>query len=448
LDIAIDSKWIYFPKTQRLLKNGRIIVEGKKIIYSGPQKKNEAVVAGHDHFKFKNGIIIPGFVNAHTHLPETLLRGLCDDKDLQAWLYDVIWKVEPNLRSEDAYWGSLLGIADMLSSGTVGFNDQYFYSDQIAKAVSETGFKAIICPSIFFKGNPEANSIEESFIHAKDTFKKWHGYDQRIWVGFGPHAPYTVDPEWFERIAEEARKSKTTLHTHLNETQYEVENALKSWGMRPIEYMEKIGVLNAIGSAAHCVFLSDNEMNLLNQYDISVLHCPKSNLKIGAGVANVPALIKSNVNVCLGTDGQASNNKLDMIEEIALEVLIHKGVQNDPLLISSQEALKMATVNASALFPKSGYSGTLEKETRADITIIDFDSVFTTPVINPLSHLTYAISRQNVSLTIVDGEILYNKGVYPTLNLEVILDRCQKITEKLMMQAYGDNWESEKFVVE
>ncbi|UCE14258.1 MAG: amidohydrolase [Candidatus Heimdallarchaeota archaeon] len=438
MDFLIDTKWIYYPKQNKLVEDGRILIEGNKIVYSGPKNDSQAISASHDRFNYSHGIATPGFVNAHTHLPEILLRGLVDDKDLHTWL-DQMWKYEPNMSASDAYWGSMLGIAEMLASGTVAFNDQYFYSNQMARAVDSSGIKAFLSPSIFYDGNPEANSMEEAFQHAQDTFKSWNGKNNRLWIGFGPHAPYTVGQEWFTRIADEARKLGTSLHTHFNETEREVQEALKKWGKRPVERMEEIGVLDTIQSAAHCIHLSDQEIELLRKHNISVLHCPKSNMKIGAGLADVPKLLKSDVNVCLGTDGQASNNKLDMIEEMAFEVLIHKGFGRDPTLIPSHEVIRMATAQASQLFPKGVYSGTLAEGTSADLTIINLDSIQTTPVINPVSHLTYAIGRENVEMTVVDGTILYLDGEFPTLDTIEIKEKAEKAIGNIL-----DKTESEK----
>jgi len=193
--------------------------------------------------------------------------------------------------------------------------------------------------------------------------------------------------------------------------------------------MEEVGITDVIQSGAHCIFLSDREIEILRDNHISVLHCPKSNLKIGAGVANVPKLINSNVNVCLGTDGQASNNKLDIIEEIAIEVLIHKGIQKNPALIPSHDAIRMATVNASHLFPDNVYSGTLAENTPADLAVIDLDTISTTPIINPVSHLTYAIGRENVTMTVVDGVILYDNGDFPLMDVSMVKEKARKATE-------------------
>ncbi len=430
----IDCRWLFYPAKNKLIENGRLIIEGNSIIFSGPKNDPQAQTSGHDHYEFKKGLALPGFINAHTHLPETLLRGVCDDKPLQSWLDD-IWKIEIHMTAEDAYWGALLGIAEMISCGTVGFNDQYFYSSEIAKAVDKAGIKASLAPSIFYDGNPEAESMEDAFNNAKKTISNWHGKNGRIWVGLGPHAPYTVDREWFEKLAEESRRLDIPLHTHLNETEFEVQNSIKERGMRPVEWMEEIGVLDRITSAAHCIFLSDNEIKLLRKHNTTVLHCPKSNLKIGAGIANIPKLLESNVNVCLGTDGQASNNKLDMFEEIAMEVLLHKGINRNPLLIPSYQAIKMTTVNASELFPMGIYSGTLDQGSKADIAIIDFDSIATTPVINPVSHVSYTVGRENISMTIVDGMILYINGEFKTLNVQEIKEKAQKTTDNLLDKA-------------
>ena len=431
MSIALDSRWLYYPHENRVVKNGRIIIEDTKIIFSGKKTDSKAITSGHDRYNYPLGIIIPGLINAHTHLPEVLLRGLTDDRSLKQWL-DYIWTYEPKMRDIDAYWGSMLGIAEMLACGTIGFNDQYFYSNQMAKAVYESGIKAVLSPSIFFDGNPEANSMDEAFKHAINTFDKWHGKNNRLWIGFGPHAPYTVNDEWFLRLADEARNRETTLHTHFHETEGEIKLSLEKVGERPIGHMEKLGVLDVIRGAAHCIYLTERERKILHKNQSCVLHCPKSNLKIGAGIANIPELIRSKVNVCLGTDGQASNNKLDMIEEIAMEVLIHKGINRDPTLTPSHEVIRMATINASQLFPKGVYSGTLDEGTSADLAVINLDSIPTTPIINPVSHLTYAIGRENVIMTIVDGEILYHEGKFPTLDSEHIKEQARNATENII----------------
>ncbi len=434
VDLVIDAKWLYYPKKEKLVSDGRLIVENTEIIYSGPKRKSNQSTTGYEKLVIPKGIIVPGFINSHTHIPMTLFRGYSDDKILQEWLR-IIWTIEPNMKPEDAYWGTKLGIAEMLACGTVGFNDQYFFSDKVAEATVETGIKAALAPSIFWDGNPESNDMKEAFDFAVSTYKKWNGKNDKIFINLGPHAPYTVDQDWFTIIADKAVELNTGIHTHFNETQYEVEESLKTRGMRPIEYLESIGVLESITAAAHCIFTSNKEKELLKKYNISVLHCPKSNLKIGAGIAEIPEYLRKGINVCLGTDGQASNNKLDMIEELAFEVLLHKGINNDPTLISAQEAFQLATCNGSQLFPKGIYAGTLETGTKADITVIDLDSIHTSPIINPISHLTYSIGRENVKMTIVDGQILYKDGEFSTLNIEEIKDQAQKTSDRLVEKA-------------
>ncbi|PWI46962.1 hypothetical protein CEE45_14065 [Candidatus Heimdallarchaeota archaeon B3_Heim] len=437
MDLVIDGRWIYYPLSGEVINNGRIVIEEKKIIYSGPRGKESDKKAGHEYYNFEKGLVIPGLINAHTHIPMTLQRGISENKSLQTWLQH-IWSIEPNLLPEDAYWGTMLGIAEMLAGGTIGFNDQYFYSDQIARAIHETGIKAVLAPSIFFAGNPESNSMEEAFKHAKNVHDKWNGNNNRLYVAFGPHAPYTVGKEWFQTIANEARDRGTNIHTHLNETEYEVNESQKTHSLRPIEWMDKIGVLETINSAAHCVHLSQAERDLLKKYRVNVLHCPKSNAKIGTGIADTPRLLKENINVCLATDGQASNNKLDMFEEMSFEALIHKAVYKDPTVVTSTEVVRMATCNAQTLFPKNCYSGTLLENTRADLTVLDLDSPGTTPVIDPVSHLCYAIGREQVVMTIIDGSIVYQNGKFLTLDITKVKNEAQRVTNRLLETTSSD----------
>ncbi len=223
----------------------------------------------------------------------------------------------------------------------------------------------------------------------------------------------------------------------MNETEYEVTESLKLHSMRPIEWMEEIGVLDTINSAAHCVFLSKKEIDLLNKYKISILHCPKSNAKIGAGIAEIPKLIEKKSNICLGTDGQASNNKLDMMEEMAFEALIHKAIHKDPTLMANSTILRMATSNASSLFPQESYRGTLEENTPADLVVIDLDSPTTTPIIDPVSHLCYAAGREQVVMTVINGSIVYQNGKYLTLDIDTVRKKAQSATDRMVAAVNG-----------
>ncbi len=432
-ELSITAKWLYRPDG-KIISDAHVVIEGKKIIHVG-KYKSDLISTGLEKFDFPKGLIVPPFINSHTHLPETLIRGICDDRELNEWLFDHVWQLEPKMLPKDAKIASQLGLAEMISSGTIGFVDQFYFSDQIAEAVKEIGLKALICPSIFDRSKwLDSKSIEESFEDNLKVFEKWHGFDNRIFVGFGPHAPYTVSDDMFIRIYEKAEEFDTKIHTHLNESKWEITDSMDKFGISPIEKMEKIGVLDRI-IAAHCIHLNDNDKYLLQKYKIPVLHCIQSNLKTAAGVAKIPELLNLDIPICLGTDGNASNNNLEMLEEVRLTALIHKGLHHDPTLIDARTSMRMATSNASVLFPNGVYTGKLEENSPADLLVVDLNQINTIPVIRPLSNWIFSGGNNNIALTMCNGKILYDQGKFTTLDVERIKDDAQKSTNDMIRRA-------------
>ncbi|MFX1512310.1 MAG: amidohydrolase family protein [Promethearchaeota archaeon] len=436
MEFAVDGAWLITPE-YKVISDARVIVEDGKIVYAGPRDSSEASLSGHDRIYYPKGLIAPGFINGHTHIGETLVRGLCDDVTFQEWLYDHIWKVEPRMTADDCYWGTLLGCAEMISGGSIGFIDQYFYADKIASAVNEAGLKAFLFPSIF-EPTPETKTMEEAFSKAIDVHKKWHGKDDRIFVGFGPHAPFTVDKDWLMKIVEKAILLETGIHIHLNETQQEVDDALQNWNCSPIEYCNKFGILDGLTLGAHCVHVTDKDMQILKEKEVSVLHCPQSNLKLANGIAPVEKMDENGINVCVGTDGQASNNNLDMLEELSFCAMVHKMDAKDPTVISAATALRFGTANPARIFPNNVAAGVIEEGVPADFVVYDMWRPNGVPMIHPLSNLIYSISSRNVVLTVCNGRILYQDGEYKTLKIEDVLTSCQKISERMVEEGFKE----------
>ena len=426
--LSIQARWMINEQYQTI-KDQHIIVENGKFSYIG-KYSSENIPRDAEKIEYKKGLLIPPFINAHTHLPETLIRGLIDDASLQEWLFEHVWKVEPNMNSSDATIGAKLGALEMLSSGTIGFNDQYFYANEIAEVVELTGMKALLAPSIF-ENNPETGSIENGFKKNMEVLKKWHKKDNRIFIGFGPHAQYTVEEEMFKRIYEEAEKHDTFIHTHVNESRREVLEAEEKFGKNAVKLFNDWGILDRV-FAAHCVHLDQIDRKLLKTNNVPILHNIQSNLKIGSGIAPIDEYINFGLNVVLGTDGSASNNNLDMLEEVRLTSLLHKGIREDPLLIDARTALKMGTSNASVLFPKGVYSGIIKEGEPADFVIVNQSSINMTPVINPLSNWIFSGNPSNVSLTASNGKILYRDNNFLTLNADKILEDAQLSSERMM----------------
>ena len=429
---SIEAKWVLGPNNETL-RDKQILVEDKKILYIG-KFSGSKTPQGVERLKFPKGLVCPPFINAHTHIPETLIRGLIDDTDLKDWLWNHVWRVEPMMRAQDARVGAQLGIAEMIKSGTIGFNDQYFYSDEIAKVVYESGVKAFLAPSIFSDYNPESKTQEDAFNKNIEVLKKWHKKDNRIFVGFGPHAAYTVSEEMFLRVYEQAEKYDTYIHTHVNESKREVEEAFKTKGESAVQTFDRLGILDRI-FAAHCVHLDERDIELLLKYKVPILHNIQSNLKIGSGIAPIPKYLDRGLQVMVGTDGNASNNNLDMLEEIRLIALLHKGIHQNPKLIDAKTALNMGTRNASVLFPKGVYSGVLDEGQPADLIVVDQSGINMTPVINPFSNWIFSAYGSDISFTMSNGKVLYQDGILTTLDEDKIIENAQKSTDRMMSAA-------------
>lgn len=429
--ITIEVDYLLKPNGI-VMKDAFVVIEDGKYSYVGP-KEEANVPRGSTKLQYHKTIATPAMINSHTHLPETLIRGISDDQDLHTWLYDHVWKVEPFMTKEDAEIGTLLGAAELLASGSIGFVDQFYFSNEIAQVVKETGLKALLAPSIF-DGNAETKTVERAFAKNIEVLKAWNGYDNRIFVGFGPHAPYTLEEEDFTKIIEFANAHDTFIHTHVNETEKEVDEFKKIHGSSPLEYLNDMGVLHRV-LAAHCVHLTDREITMLKKNKTTVLHNIQSNLKLGSGIAPIPSYIEEGINVVLGTDGCASNNNLSVMEEIKLVSLLFKGLNNNPKLIPARTAFAMATSNAGEIFPNGSYTGKIEEGHPADLTLIDLSKPHNTPIIDAFSNVVYSSNGSDVACTIANGKILYQDNEFLTLDIDVIQDRAQHAIERMMQEA-------------
>jgi 5-methylthioadenosine/S-adenosylhomocysteine deaminase len=374
----------------------------------------------------KNKLVLPGFVNAHTHLPMVLLRGYADDQNLQRWLAEEIWPAEKKLTEEDVYWASLVGIAEMLRSGTTTFSDMYFFMDAVAQAVKESGMRALLSYGIIAP-QPGAKADQELKI-TEDFLKRWHGQaNGRIRVAAAPHAPYTCCDEVWRRAKSLAIQYNTLIHTHLQETRTEVDSSLKAFGRTPTERLEALGVFEAPTLAAHGVHLRDSDLEILKRQDVRLAHCPTSNLKLGSGIASVSKWRQAQLKVGIGTDGAASNNNLDMLEETRLAALLAK--TNDPTALPASEALEMATLGGARALDFNDV-GLLEEGRRADIALFDMQGVHWVPGFNPVSDLVYAAASADVETVIVNGQILMERREIKSFDEEKAKARVHQLRAK------------------
>ena len=432
-EVYICCKYIVSGSTcEKVIKNGGILIENGRIVSVGKEEEIKKLVSGHDKIVKDNHIAIPSLANSHTHLPETLLRGICDNEKLTVWLNDYIWPFEMKMTKEDAYYGALLGCLEMIESGTSGFIDQYFYAESIEKAAQEAKIRALLCPSLF-DNTPESGSLENTWNHVSNLLHaKSSSKGGLVKFGIGPHAPYSVPEEYLYKVLDIASKHSLPIHIHLNETKKEVDEAKNNFKMSPIEYIHKLGLTREKVLGAHCVHTSEEDQRIMRITDFTVLHNPQSNLKMTSGIAPVHQYLEMGIDVAVGTDGNASNNDLGMLEELTTTAMLQKYLTNDPKVLNNSQALMLGTVNGmKALGVKS--SG-ISDNSVADITLLSFDKSHSWPQNEPLSNVIYSSSSSDVSDLIVNGEFVYENRKHLTLDKEHILEKCSSISERILTE--------------
>lgn len=385
---------------ERPLLEGSMIIDGDKIVKITDEHVNEAefeeVTDG------RNRIFMPGLVNTHNHAAMSLLRGFADDLALQVWLQEKMWPNEAKFTATDVKWGAMLSIAEMMKSGTTCFVDMYDHMDEVAEAVQLSGMRARLTRGIIAIGCSEAEQ-EQKLEEAISFAKRWNGQaDGRITTMMSPHAPYTCPPSFIEKVIQASDDLDLPIHTHMSETFREVEDNVAQYGERPVEHLRKLGMFDRPTLVAHAVHLTDEEIDILQDYDVKVSHNPGSNLKLASGVARVPELMKAGVTVSLGTDSSASNNNLDMFEEIRLAALIHKGVSGDPTAVPALEALKMGTVYGAESIWLS-HVGMLKEGYQADMIAVNIEQPHFYPRTDLASHLVYSAAGQDVTDVWING---------------------------------------------
>lgn len=418
------------PMTEKkaLIEKGYIYVESDEIKDVGhapyPKQYNNAA-------KIINGdgmAAIPGLINGHTHTPMSILRGYADDLPLMEWLQNM-WAVEERMTSEDMYWGSMLSMTEMIRSGTTTFSDMYYGMDRIAAGVEKAGMRALLTQGII-EGAVDGEKILKETASFVRTWNK--SANNRITALLSPHAPYTCSPTLIEKIVEEAHKLDCPIHTHLAETRDEIRMMKERYDETPIVLMEKIGLFSRHVIAAHCVYLTEEEKEILKEHQVGVIHNPKSNMKLASGVAPIASLLNNGIIVGIGTDGAASNNVLDMFEEMRFASLLQKVNLEDPTALSAYEALEMGTSIGARALGLDNEVGTIEIGKKADITIVDLCGAHVSPVNDVISHLIYSVKAEDVAYTIVDGRILLDKGDLATIDEEEVFWHIAKIKDRLL----------------
>jgi 5-methylthioadenosine/S-adenosylhomocysteine deaminase len=376
-------------------------------------------------------LLIPGLVNTHTHLSMTLMRGLADDMPLETWLNDHIWPVEAGLNGEYCYAGALLACAEMIKSGTTCFNDMYFFMDHVAKATEEAGIRGVLSHGMIDFGDGDKRKKE--FKESIRIINKCHETaDGRIKVAFGPHSPYTCSKELLEGVKKEASKYGVRIHIHVSETKKEVSDVLEAQGTRPFDYLDEIGFLGPEVTAAHAVWLSDHEINVIKSSGTKISHNPSSNMKLSSGVSPVSKLLEKEVNVSIGTDGAASNNNLDLLEEMKIVSLLQKVNTLNPTVLASEDVFNMATINGAKALGLENEIGSIEVGKKADIVLLDTKTPQLTPFRNPMSHLVYSANGGDVNTVICNGEILMKNREFLVFDESIIIELAESAAEDLI----------------
>ena len=408
---VVEAEWVIpVVPAATVLQDHAVVVAGGAIVEVVPARAARARYPGAPRIGLPGHVLIPGLINLHTHAAMALMRGLADDRTLMDWLQNHIWPVETRLVNEDFVRdGTLIAGAEMLRGGVTCFNDMYFYPEAAARSALEAGMRAVLGIIVIEMPSAYASDAQDYLskgLATRDELKQ----ESLLSFCIAPHAPYTVSDKTFERVAVLQGELELPLHIHVHETRDEIETSVARHGVRPLRRLQALGLVDASLIAVHAVHLTEQEIALLAEKGCHVAHCPSSNLKLASGIASPARLLQNGVNVALGTDGAASNNRLDMFAEMRLAALLAKGVGGDATLLPAHAALEMATIRAARALGLEDRIGSLAPGKRADMTAVHLEAPELLPCYDPLSHLVYAAGREHVSHVWVDGEQVVDGG--------------------------------------
>lgn len=415
-DLIIEARWLApVGVKDQLLEHFSVVVQGDILIDLLPTVQARLRYTASSLVCLDEHVLIPGLINAHTHAAMTLMRGIADDLPLMTWLNDHIWPAERAVVVENYVRdASLLGCAEMLSSGTTCFNDMYFYPQATAAAVNQAGIRANLGLTVLEFATNYASDADDYLQKGFEAHDSWRG-NPLISSSIAPHAPYTVSNQTFEKVVTYADQLGLGIHTHLHETSDEIHQSLTQYGMRPMQRFAELGLLGPNLVAAHGVHLLPDEIDTLAEFGCHIAHCPSSNLKLASGIAPVAQLLKNGINVAIGTDSAASNNRLDMFSEMRLAALLAKGASQDATALPAHHALEMVTIKAAKALGMEDRIGSIEIGKQADLVAVKLSDFAISPCYDPISHLVYTCGREHVTHTWVAGTLRYCNGVYANI---------------------------------
>lgn len=428
-----------------IIRDGMIVVEEDRIIDLGKRDDLKGKYRRYEKINAEDSVIIPGLINTHHHAAMSLLRGYADDLDLQTWLEEWIWPIEKHMTDRDIYRGALLTAVESVLGGATTINTMYHHTEprNEALAFSQTRVRGVIGHVCF------SWRKEEDRRSLKSLAEHWHNHDDgRIRVSVDPHSSYTVDPDYMRELrsisrslnAEYAQRGAPIIwHTHIAETRDETDKIRQNFNPPipggVVEYLDGLGVLSSDVVAAHCVHVTERDIQILKERQVKVSHCPISNMKLASGVSPIPALLQHGVTVSLGTDSSCSNNSSDMFEVMKTAALLHKGVSGDATILPAEQILKMATLNGAKALSWGEEVGSLEVGKKADIAIVNFKKPHLTPVFNEVSHIVYSAKSSDVETVIIDGQIVVENGMLTTVNAEHVMLQAEAAKQRLLNRA-------------
>ena len=433
--ILVNGMVVTMSDAGEVFSPGVLAVKGDSIVAVGPASLAEEIEAP-EVVDCAGQIVMPGLINAHTHVPMSLLRGLADDLRLDVWLHGYMLPVEKAFVDEAfCHWGTLLSCAEMIRSGVTCFADMYYHEDAVAEAAADAGMRAVCAETIMKWPTPNASSYDEGMEYGRRFIASWKGHPLII-PAVGPHSPYTCTPEILRETVRLAREEDVPLLIHISETAGEVEASVSVHGLSPALYADQFGVFDHWSVVAHGVHLTEEEMALLARKGAGLIHNPSSNLKLASGVAPVPRMLEMGVTVGLGTDGPASNNNQDMFEELHLAALLAKGFSGDPTALPARQALVMATIGGARALHLDHLIGSLERGKRADLAVVDMKDLHISPQFNlseknVYSRLVYAAKSTDVRHVMVNGRWLMRNRALLTVSEEEVMGEVQRVADRV-----------------
>jgi 5-methylthioadenosine/S-adenosylhomocysteine deaminase len=432
IDTLIHARWVVPVEPDAVVhEHYAVAVQDGRILELLPSDDADARYRARDTVRLGNHLLLPGFINAHTHSAMSLFRGLADDLPLMDWLQRHIWPAEAKwVTAEFVRDGSELAIAEMLKGGTTCFGDMYFYPEDTARACLAVGMRAVVGMILIDFPTGYAQTPDE-YLHKGLALRDRLRASELVTTAFAPHAPYTVSDAALTKLRTLNDELNLPVHMHVHETAHEVREAEKATGKRPLARLAELNLLQPNLAAVHMTQLTDADIALLAQTGVNVTHCPASNLKLASGFCPVHALLTAGVSVALGTDGAASNNDLDMIEEMRLAALLAKGVAADATAVPAHTALRMATLNGARALGLEERVGSLRPGKAADLTAVDLSRLVTEPVYDPVSQLVYAAGRDQVTDVWVNGRRQLQDGVLTSLDEAAVLEKARRWRDKI-----------------